>query len=319
MATHATNPDPVSILKPVAPRISPSADPAIGRSWRSSLGLASLGKATSVLGAPVVGLVALVAISAAGTSVGAGLGSLPGTHGLSGAGGHGAVQASRVGRLAGSPLAIGRGVPARSPAARSQPATQGVLGSVAGSLTNTALAGVGVGPRHGNATTGGDTSGGAALPSGHGTPNSGGGANQPSSSVGTGGPVVTRSGNPSQSGQSPSGSGTGGSGSEPSGGSQLPPDNPGQSGHGMSGPAQGGQGGSSSPPSSSSSSSGGGSSALSGSSQTSSGQSPTSTSSSQPSTSGGSSSQPATTSSNSPQASSSPPPATNNGDYRDDA
>ena len=91
MATHARNRHPVPILESVAPRVAPSADPVAGdsrlpasrlsASRLSAIGLGSIGKATGALSAPVVGLVALIAVGAGGAGVGAGLGSLPGKPG----------------------------------------------------------------------------------------------------------------------------------------------------------------------------------------------------------------------------------------------
>src|SRR5205807_1697657 len=94
MATQARNPHPVSILESVAPRVTSSAErPASGSSGRSAIGLSSIAKATGALSAPVMGLIALAAIGAAGAGVGAGLRSgsstSPGTtHGVVPSGGN---------------------------------------------------------------------------------------------------------------------------------------------------------------------------------------------------------------------------------------
>ena len=314
MATQATNPQPLSILEAVAPRVPQSAKHASANdSGLPSLGLGSIGKATGALGAPVAGLVAVVAIGAASAGVGAGLGSLPGTHGLAGAGGHPPVPAIGEARPPGAPLETQHGAlagrnPLRMPAA---------VALLAGPLTDRALAGVGVGPRHGDATTPGAVlhSGGVSIQPG----STRGVRRQPVSSVGPGGTVVVRSGTrPTQNGHYQSPSGSGGGSSQPSGGSQIPSDNPGQSGHGLTGSVQGGSS------QSLSSSSGWG--------QSSSSQTGSGGSSSQPTTSSGgsgsagssggssttSSSQPATTSGNSPQTTTATPnqpaPATHGGE-----
>ena len=87
-----------------------------------------------------MGLVALIAVGAAGAGVGAGLGSLPGKPGLPGASGHPPVQAISAAPLAGGPLAT----PGGSVASRSPLTPPAALGSLAGALTKQALAGGGV-------------------------------------------------------------------------------------------------------------------------------------------------------------------------------
>src|SRR5947209_421210 len=83
MATQARRVHPVSILESVAPRVARDSAPSALARPR----LGSVAKATGALGAPVAGLIALVAIGAAGARVGAGLGSLPAAPVLSPGGG----------------------------------------------------------------------------------------------------------------------------------------------------------------------------------------------------------------------------------------
>src|SRR5947209_7266482 len=126
MATQARRVHPVSILESVAPRVARDSAPSALARPR----LGSVAKATGALGAPVAGLIALVAIGAAGAGVGAGLGSLPGAPGLSGAGSHAPVLVAgggRSGRLPASPPAALRG--------RDGLLTPSAIGSVAGATT----------------------------------------------------------------------------------------------------------------------------------------------------------------------------------------